>query len=181
MRVAYGFASDNDLGEIISGKAGSTAKDLSVAAVDGGYLLKKSFLDLPIDIYLKGGLSYFNESDNDNAYEAITYIKAYYNLDFLDNTVRLGLGEGVSYTSRILETEYDDVNENPDDIHSTSRFLNYLDITADVDIGKLIDYKPMNNTYFGYLLKHRSGIFGIVNNVDHGGSNYNSFYIEKNF
>ena len=33
----------------------------------------------------------------------------------------------------------------------------------------------------GYLLKHRSGIAGLINNVDHGGSNYNAFYIEKKF
>jgi hypothetical protein len=39
----------------------------------------------------------------------------------------------------------------------------------------------MYGTYVGYLLKHRSGIAGLINNVDHGGSNYNSFYIEKTF
>lgn len=48
-------------------------------------------------------------------------------------------------------------------------------------MGKLIDYKPMHETYLGYLLKHRSGIAGLINNVDHGGSNYNAFYIEKKF
>ena len=61
------------------------------------------------------------------------------------------------------------------------RFLNYLDITVDFDVGKLIDYKPMHETYLGYLLKHRSGIGGLINNVEHGGSNYNCFYIEKKF
>ena len=181
MRVAYGTASQNDLGQIITGNPDSTDKYLSVVAVDGGYLLKENFLDLPIDIYLKGGVSIFNEKVNTNTYEAVAYIKAYYNLDFLDNTVRIGLGEGFSYTSRILEVEYDEVNEDPNDVSSSARFLNYLDITVDFDVGKLIDYKPMHDTYLGYLLEHRSGVAGLINNVDHGGSNYNAFYIEKKF
>jgi hypothetical protein len=181
LRVAYGIADKNDLGQIMTGNSDTPDKPLSVVAVDGGYLLKENFLDLPIDIYLKGGLSAFNEKVNTSAYEAVAYIKAYYNLDFLDNRVRIGLGEGFSYTSRILEVEYDEVHEDPTDISSTARFLNYLDITVDFDVGKLIDYKPMHDTYLGYLLKHRSGIAGLINNVDHGGSNYNAFYIEKKF
>lgn len=181
MRMAYGTASQNDLGQIITGNPDSTDKALSVVALDGGYLLKENFLDLPIDIYIKGGLSAFNEKVNSNTYEALAYIKAYYNIDFLDNRIRIGLGEGFSYTSRILEVEYDEVNEDPNNISSSARFLNYLDITVDFDVGKLINYKPMNDTYLGYLLKHRSGIAGLINNVDHGGSNYNCFYIEKKF
>jgi hypothetical protein len=181
MRIAYGIASQNDLGQIITGNPDSTDKHLSVVTVDGGYLLKENFMDFPIDIYLKGGFSRFNEKVNNNTYEALTYIKAYYNLDFLNNRVRIGLAEGFSYTSRILEVEYDEVNEDPNDISSSARFLNYLDISVDFDVGKLIHYKPMYDTYIGYLIKHRSGIGGLINNVDHGGSNYNSFYIEKNF
>jgi hypothetical protein len=181
MRVAYGTADKNDLGQIFTGNTDAPDKYLSVVAVDGGYLLKENFMELPIDIYLKGGLSAYNEKVNDNAYEAVVYLKAYYNLDFNDNTVRIGLGEGLSYTSRILEIEYDEVHEDPTDIASTARLLNYLDITIDFDVGKLINYEPMKETYLGYLLKHRSGIAGLINNVDHGGSNYNCFYVEKKF
>jgi hypothetical protein len=181
MRVAYGIASNNDLGQIIFGQPGSTSKDLSVVAVDGGYLLKQNFMNWPVDIYLKGGLATFNEDINDNTYEAITYLKAYYNFDFSNNRVRFGFGEGISYTSDLLVVEYDEAHKNPSNIENTSKFLNYLDISLDVDFGKLINYQPMYGTYVGYLLKHRSGIFGLINNVDHGGSNYNSFYIEKTF
>ena len=50
-----------------------------------------------------------------------------------------------------------------------------------MNIGKVFDYKPLKNTYLGYAIKHRSGIFGLINNVSHGGSNYNTLYIESNF
>lgn len=43
MRVAYGTASKNDLGQIITGNPDSTDKYLSVVSIDAGYLLKKIF------------------------------------------------------------------------------------------------------------------------------------------
>jgi len=178
IRAAYGVATANSLGDVISGNLGSHPQDLSVVAIDAGYLLKEDLFDLPIDIYAKGGLSYFNEGTHDDTYEGLAYIKAYYNIDFLDNRVRFGFGEGVSYTTSVLEAErYEAVIDN----ENTSKFLNYLDISLDFDIGRLINYKPMKDTYFGILLKHRSGIFGLINNVKGGGSNYNSIYLERNF
>jgi len=178
VRLAYGKASQNDLGQIISGQLGSHPKDLSMVAFEGGYLLKEGLLDLPIDMYAKAGLSYFNENLHDNVLETVIYIKAYYNFDFLDNRVRFGFGEGGSYVNSVLETEHDEALQKND---NTSNYLNYLDISLDFDIGKLINYKPMDETYFGILLKHRSGIFGLIHDVKHGGSNYNSIYLEKNF
>ncbi|MFK5937320.1 MAG: hypothetical protein QM497_02885 [Sulfurimonas sp.] len=178
MRVAYGTATIKSLGDVISGDLGSHPEDLSVVAIDAGYLLKEDLFDLPIDIYAKTGFSYFNEGAHDDTYEMLAYIKAYYNINFLDNRVRFGFGEGLSYTTSLLEAErYEAELEN----ESTSKFLNYLDISVDFDIGKLINYKPMHETYFGVLLKHRSGIFGLINNVKGGGSNYNSIYLERNF
>jgi outer membrane protein len=177
LRGGYGVASDNDLGEILSGDVGSTSKDLSVVSIDGGYLLKKDLFDLPLDIYLKGGFAYFNEAQNDDVFEATVYIKLIYNFDFWSNRVRLGFGEGVSLASEVLEVEADEAYLEDDE---TSKFLNYLDITLDFDLGRLVRYKPLEDVYIGYLLKHRSGVFGLFNGV-HGGSNYNTFYIETNF
>ncbi len=178
LRAAYGKSTSSDLGSVISGQIdGDTAK-LNVYNIDGGYLLASDIFDLPIDIYAKMGLSYYDEGSSANAYGLDTYIKAYYNLDFLKNRVRFGFGEGVSYTTKTLRTEEYSAKLNND---NTSKFLNYLDISLDFDMGKLVRYKPLNETYVGFLIKHRSGIFGTINNVKHGGSNYNSIYIERKF
>ena len=56
MRVAYGTADKNDLGQILTGNPATTDKYLAVVTIDGGYLLKENFLFFFIDIYLKGGL-----------------------------------------------------------------------------------------------------------------------------
>ena len=178
LRIAHGEASENDLGQIISGDLGSHPRDLSVTALDGGYLLKENLWNFPIDAYIKGAVSYFDEDQFDDTYELVLYIKLYYNFDFLDNRVRFGFGEGGSYTHNILETEYLEAQAKED---HNSYFLNYLDISLDFDFGRLIRYKPLYGTYAGVLLKHRSGIYGLINNVKNGGSNYNCLYIEKNF
>ena len=177
LRFATGRASINDLGEILAGSLGSHPKDLSVYALDGGYLLKKEIFDWPLYIFIKGGLSYFDEDTFSDTYELVFYAKAYLNLDFFSNRVRLGAAEGISYTGHILETEYYEAIE---DEEPYAKFLNYLDLSVDFDFGKLIRYKPMYETYIGYALKHRSGVFGTFSGV-HGGSNYNTLYLEKNF
>jgi len=178
LRVAYGNASENDLGEIISGQLGSHPEDLTVLSIDGGYLLKEGAFEWPMDVYVKGGISYFDEGDFDDVYELTLYIKAYWNFDFLENRIRVGLGDGISVTSDILRTEYLEAESKND---NNSEFLNYIDFSVDFDFGKLIRYKPLHNTYIGYALKHRSGIYGLINNVENGGSNYNTIYLEKNF
>lgn len=177
-RVLHGKATQNELGYILIGQLGSHPENLSVIAIDGGYLLKKNYYNLPLDVYVKAGFSQYNEGNYDNVYEVLAYIKLFYNFDFLNNSVRFGFGEGGSYTSDIIRAEYLEAKEEDG---KNSNFLNYLDITLDFDIGKLVHYKPLDALYVGIALKHRSGIFGLINGVKKGGSNYNSIYIEKNF
>ncbi len=179
LRLLYGKATDKALGNVLIGDLGSHPEDLSVMALDGGYMLKKDLFDLPLDLYAKAGYSLYHEGNYNDVHELLAYIKVFYKLDFLENQMRFGFGEGGSYTSAILRAEA--LEAATIENGKTSYFLNYLDISADFDFGKLIRYKPLYETYIGIALKHRSGIFGLINGVTKGGSNYNSIYIEKNF
>ena len=179
VRVASAVATDYDFGQILTGRVGKFQPYSAVYAADFGYLLEPSKNSLPFDFYLKSGLAYFEQNPSlDAIYEMTLYIKAYYNIDFLDNRVRVGFGEGASYTSGVLEVEKEDAEAYGDD---NSHFLNYLDVSLDFDLAKLIHAKSLKELYVGVLIKHRSGIFGLINNVRHGGSNHVGFYIEKNF
>jgi len=195
IRIAYGVESDQDLGEILTLQDPTKHRyDFNVVSLDAGVLLAKDAFDLPLDFYLKGGVAIFH-SENlkkypeligmpdltyDDVYEFTFYIKMYYNLEVGSNTIRLGFGEGGSYVSSYLPPEViEERTETPDD-PKYSKYLNYLDISCDIDLGKLFDYQPLYNTYLGYTIKHRSGIFGTINGV-HGGSNYNTISIERNF
>ena len=178
-RVAYGKASTKDLGEILSFDSDIHQDNLSVLSLDVGYLLKKEIFELPLDLYVKGGLGYFHEGNTQRSdvYETAIYVKVYYNIDFLKNRVRLGLGEGLSYTSDVLWAEEQEAIAESE---KYAQFLNYMDLSIDFDLGRLLRYKPLEETYIGWTLKHRSGIFGLFSGVD-GGSNYNTISIEKNF
>lgn len=179
LRVAQGQVTNSDFGEVLFLDVASYPHDLQVSSLDAGYLLNQNAFDLPLDIYVKGGFSYFDEAGlQDDIYEGTLYIKVYWNIDFLKNRVRLGFGEGASYTSDILYYEKQEAIDNND---NNSKYLNYIDFSLDFDIGRLVRFEPLKNTYLGVAVKHRSGIFGLINNVEKGGSNYYIFSIEKNF
>ncbi|WP_415396747.1 hypothetical protein [Sulfurimonas sp. CS5] len=179
LRVAQGQVTKSDFGEILFLDVASYSHDLQVTSLDAGYLLKKDAFELPLDIYIKGGFSYFDEAGlQDDIYEGTLYIKVYWNIDFFKNRVRLGFGEGASYTSDILYYEKQEAIDNND---NNSKYLNYIDFSLDFDIGRLVRFEPLKNTYLGVAVKHRSGIFGLINNVSKGGSNYYIFSLEKNF
>jgi len=180
-RIGYGKVTKSDFGEILLSDIQPHEENLKVLSFDGGYLLQQGDSEIPIDIYIKSGMSRFDENGlQDDLYELTLYIKLYYNLDFLGNRIRLGLGEGGSYTSAILYSEYIEAqSDNPPD--NNSKYLNYIDLSLDLDIGRLTHYKPLYDSHIGWALKHRSGVFGLINNVVQGGSNYNIFYIESKF
>jgi len=179
IRLAYGKSTESDLGAVLMGDIQGDIADLRTFSLDGGYLLNSHIFHLPIDFYIKSSLSYFDEAQQqDGIYELAIYIKLYYNFSFLHKKVRLGFGEGGSCTSGILLSEYNGAMQNND---NTSHYLNYLDISLDVNLGDLFNVQTLKNTYVGVLIKHRSGVFGLIHNVKHGGSNYNCVMIEKNF
>jgi hypothetical protein len=179
LRIAQGQVTSSDFGEVLFLDVASYPQDLKVTSLDAGYLLKKDAFDLPLDFYAKGGFSYFDEANlQDDIYEGTLYIKVYWNIDFFKNRVRLGFGEGASYTSDILYYEKQEASDNSD---NNSKYLNYIDFSLDFDIGRLVGFEPLKDTYLGVAVKHRSGIFGLINNVEKGGSNYYTFSLEKNF
>lgn len=179
VRIGYGYSDQNDLGQILSLQPSPHPSGTSAGGVELGYLLSRDTWDVPTDFYVKGGVNRFFENGyQPDFYELTLYIKMFWNIRPWDQTIRLGLGEGVSYAFDIPYVERLEAQSEGD---NNSHFLNYLDISLDIDIGRLIRYNPLEETYLGYALKHRSGIYGAINSVHRGGSNYNLFYIEHKF
>ena len=85
--------------------------------------------------------------------------------------------EGLSYANQIPYLE----KENLDfEGKSHSNFLNYLEFGIAVNLRDITRIEPLDDFYGGVGISHRSGIFGLINGV-HGGSNYVTFYLEKEF
>jgi len=188
-RVGYGVSDLNDLQRIIIGDWQEKGIDTSLINLDFGYRIFHNVNDWPLDIYVKGGISYFDENnvinyktgeESEDFFEATFYFKAYYNINFSDNRIRLGVGEGLSFAQEVPVSEVYDSRYYDGSDGETSKVLNYLDISIDFDMGRLFGIKMLRDTYLGYTIKHRSGIYGFFNGVD-GGSNYKMITIEKNF
>jgi outer membrane protein len=189
LRLGYGVSETTDLGEILMGDWQRYEEKTSLINLDAGYKLFPSVYAWPIDIYAKGGLTYFKEKSvihyitgeqSNDFLELTLYFKAYWNIDFADNRVRVGFGEGLSFAQEVPIVELYDAMHHEDGLGPTSKILNYLEISLDLDIGRLLSVDTLHDTYLGYTLKHRSGVFGLFNGVK-GGSNYNMIMIEKKF
>lgn len=179
LRLAHGEVTQSSYGEILSAQIRGNPERSSVYALDGSYLLQKNLFDLPLELYISTGLAYFDEGvERDNLYEVTLYLKLYYTLSLKRAKIRFGFGEGGSYTDKILAVELAEAREING---NTSHYLNYLDTSVDANLGALFDNNELKYTTIGLLIKHRSGIFGLINNVTRGGSNYNCIYIEQQF
>ena len=85
---------------------------------------------------------------------------------------------GLSAAQRVPHTEV--ISQNG---KTTSRLLNYLDPTLDVSVGDVLGVRTLKETFVGFGVSHRSGVFGasrLLGNVS-GGSNYIYTYLESAF
>jgi outer membrane protein len=134
----------------------------------------------PLDFAGYVSLLYHDENGlQDNSWQVNAYMKAfYYGFPWSERVrTRIGFGVGASFAQRAPFVEVRDQARRD---QNTSRLLNYLDPTIDVSVGDLIGSRPLKETYFGFGVSHRSGIFGasrLLGNVN-GGSNYLYSYVE---
>lgn len=90
---------------------------------------------------------------------------------------RLGFGFGLSIADPV---PYEEVTSQAARGRPTSRVLNYLDPTIDLNLGDVVGHAPLKNTWVGVGVSHRSGIFAwskMLGSVN-GGSNYIYLYVE---
>ena len=180
LRAAYGRADHSYFSQIISGKFAPYSTHSDVLVLDGGYRVYKDAFDLPLDVYINLGVSRFLEGESrSDIYENTLYLKGYYTFHIADESLRFGVGEGGSYTYGTLYVEK--LNAQANNNAPNSNFLNYLDFSLDMDVGELLHSEVAKKSFLGVALKHRSGIFGLINNVRYGGSNYELVYLQKNF
>jgi outer membrane protein len=186
LRLGYGASSDCDLLPIVTLQCTSvhTQDPTSTVQIDVGQVLVRRVNDWPLDIAgFIGFLKHEERGLQPDFWQLNGYFKPIWSFDpWLSGRLRmrLGLGAGISYASRIPFTEQrDQALRNRD----TSKLLLYLDPTLDLSIGSLVGAAALRETYAGIGVSHRSGIFGasrLFNSVN-GGSNYIYLFIETGF
>ncbi len=180
IRVAYGWATPSDMGEILTLNGEKDSHNHQMTSVFYGHLLQEGWLLEPVDVYLTGGLTYHPSSSVQSiSWEPIVAIKAYYNFTSPVRW-RLGLAEGMSYISRVTYIEASELNEKG---YRESKLMNALDISLDVNLGDLTNIPELKTAWLGYGLQHRSAIFEHASHFGRikGGSNYNTIYLQWHY
>ena len=179
-RLAHGEATPSNLGEIIKFNKEKDIYENKLTSVFYGHPLTDDLFGLPLDIYLTPGLVYHHNSEvQENFYEYVLAIKADYTVK-LPWRLRFGVAEGLSYSSQISYIERTELEKKG---YRPSKLLNYLDFTFDLNIGDVFKANSWRNTWLGYSIHHRSGIFETGSQFGRikGGSNYTTFYLQHHF
>jgi len=185
VKLLHGKATEDGchLARIITARCLSTAK-VNATSISGIHIGKPFIEKLngwPLDFAGYVGLTHHDERGlQANGLQVDLYMKAiYYGFPWSERVkTRLGLGMGLSAAQRVPYTEVTSQKGK-----TTSRLLQYLDPTIDISVGDLIGVRSLKETYLGFGVSHRSGIFGgsrLLGNVS-GGSNYIYTYVESAF
>lgn len=149
-----------------------------IAGVHFGRPFVTRLNDWPLDLVGYAGVLRRNERGHQpDAWQVDAYMKAfYYGFPWSERvTTRIGFGFGLSYAERVPFTERESLVERG---RNTSKLLNYLDPTIDINLADL--FRMRRDLYLGVGVSHRSGIFGtsqMLGTVD-GGSNFIYAYLE---
>jgi len=183
-KLLYGKATDDGchLLKIVTAQCLSTAKvnATSISAIQVGKPFLQNVNGWPLDFVGYAGLTHHNDRGlQANGVQLDLFMKAFYTGFPWSHRVktRLGMGVGVALAQR---APYIEASSQALDGKPSSRLLNYLDPTLDVSLGDLVGSRALKNTFIGFGVSHRSGIFGasrLLGNVN-GGSNYLYTYVE---
>ena len=182
VKAMYGKSTDCNLANVMELRCASTrtTDETRISALEVGRPFIERLNGWPLDFVGYLGLLHHDENSlHSDFWQVDAYMKAFYYGFPWDEHVRtrVGFGAGLSYAQQIPFVEQRDQAARG---QNASKLLNYLDPSIDVSVGDLIGVKSMRETYFGFGVSHRSGIFGssqLLGNVN-GGSNYIYSYVE---
>ena len=112
IRLAHGWATLSNLEDILIGNTESDDYNNQSTSLFYGHPLSKTFFNLPIEVYISPGIAFHHSSEvQESSLEYILGFKLYYTLPLPYIDMRLGLGEGISYTNDIVYIEQAEINE----------------------------------------------------------------------
>lgn len=183
VRLNGGYSTDENLGSITGGKVKIDNEYSGLVGLTVGRPIVDDFRDWPIDFTWNLQLMrYFERGERDDFWGVTAHIKAYWKKFPWDQHVRtrLGFAEGISYVENLPSIEKEHLKSKD---RNTSRLLNYLDVSLDVNARDVTRIRKLESCWLGFAISHRSGVFESVDIFGEvrGGSNYNTGYLECQF
>jgi hypothetical protein len=185
LRMHWVKSSETDLATVVVGDYDPSPESNYALTVDWGHRFSDTLFTLPIEMTANLGVQYFDERGyQPNAWGATAYIKAHYTarVPFTQKHIRFGLGEGLSYVTRIPMSEQRDFTKKGVE---SEKLMNYVEWTMDLPLRQFDLFAPLFDTgikeaYIGYMVWHRSSVFGLFAD-DKGGVNFMGFGFEARY
>lgn len=181
LQTQLAVASESDFGPAVAFQYERPEQVTRLASLSVGRHVGHSLFGWPADILAFGSIQYYGERGfQPDVIGTAFYIKAYREIRLGQSRfpLRLGLGEGLSYASRIPVVEVEDFA--PD---SSAKLTNYLEWTLHTSLNHLLGnggrrFSPgIRDVYIGYSVFHRSTVFGLFASKG-GGVNFMGIGIE---
>jgi hypothetical protein len=186
LRLYYARASDTDFVTVVAGDYNASRESDRIVGLNWGHEVGQHLLGLPIRMTANVGLQYLDERGlQPNGYGVTSFIKANYTwrLPWTTKRVQLGLGEGLSYVTRIPKSEQRDfAHKNVE----SNKLMNYMEWTVDVPLSQfeslrpLLLHGPIKEINTGFMVWHRSSVFGLFAETK-GGINFMGFSVEAKY
>lgn len=186
LRVHWNKSSETDLATVVIGDYDASPESNYLIGATYGYQYSDTLFTLPLEMTANVGVQYLDERGyQDDGYGVTAFIKAHYRweLPWTDKEIRLGLGEGLSYVSRIPVSEQRDFAKKGAE---SEKLMNYVEWTIDLPLRQ---FEPLHGLFqggaieemsLGFLVWHRSSVFGIFSETG-GGVNFMGFSLEARF
>ena len=188
LRVHFSKSSETDLVTVVVGDFQRSPENNYLIGATWGHDLSDTLFGLPIPMTWHIGVPWFNERDfQQDGYGATTFVKANHRMrvPWTQKHIDLGLGEGLSYVSRIPTSEERDFEKKGEGIHS-EKLMNYLEWTIDLPLRQFDALEPLfrnggiEDMSVGFIVWHRSSVFGVFAETK-GGVNFMGFGFEAKF
>ena len=185
VRMYWTKSSETDFVTGFAGDFDASQESNYLIGASWGRKYSDTLFGLPFPMTANIGVQYINERGyQPDSYGVTAFIKAHYDMrvPWTQKTVRLGLGEGLSYLSRIPMSEQRDFAKKDAE---SEKLLNYLEWTIDLPLRQFpaIDSLIQNRLEelnVGFIVFHRSSVFGMFAESK-GGVNFMGFGIEARF
>jgi hypothetical protein len=184
-RVHFAKSSETDFVTVVAGDYQESQESNGLLGATWGFPLSDTLFGLHFPTTWNVGVQYFDERGyQENGLGATAYVKAHraVRLPFTSKHVALGLGEGLSYVTRIPISEKRDFAKKGVE---SEKLLNYLEWTIDLPLTQFSSLQPLipkavEELSVGFIVWHRSSIFGLMADTQ-GGVNFMGFGVEGKF
>jgi hypothetical protein len=185
LRVSFAKSSETDLATVVVGDYDASPESNYVIDASWGRQYSDTLFGMPFPMTANVGVQYLAERGyQDDGLGLTAFIKAHYDMrvPFTQKMIRLGLGEGLSYVSRIPMSERRDFAKKGVE---SEKLMNYMEWTIDVPLRQFTQGVDMRSggieeISLGFIVWHRSSVFGLLAE-EGGGVNFMGFGIEMRY